>query len=227
MHRIDGPAALPGGFFTEGDPNVGTPATVVTAAFLNALQEEVCGVVEATGAALAKPDNAQLLAAIRWLIDQAVPVGTVMAGYFAAAPAGWLLCSGQVVSRAAYPRLWTHVNGAGLAVSEAAWAASGHGRFSVGDGSTTFRLPDLRSEFLRGFDNGRGLVPSNTLGAWLADEFKSHTHPMGPEFVTEDGGSGGVGGTTSGSPGVAGPTGAAGGAGARPRAVGVAFCVRF
>ena len=39
----------------------------------------------------------------------------------------------------------------------AAWAAGRFGCWSLGDGSTTFRLPDLRGEFFRGWGEARGI----------------------------------------------------------------------
>jgi len=67
VHRIDGPGYAPGNRFTEGDPVGGVPATVVTDDWLNAVQEEVCGVIEAGGEALDKLDSTQLLEALRRL----------------------------------------------------------------------------------------------------------------------------------------------------------------
>lgn len=53
MHRIDGPGATsPGNQFTEGDPVSAVPATVVTADWLNAVQEEISGVIEGASIAL-------------------------------------------------------------------------------------------------------------------------------------------------------------------------------
>jgi phage-related tail fiber protein len=40
-------------------------------------------------------------------------------------------------------------------------------------------LPDLRGEFLRGLDIGRGVDPGRTIGSWEADAFKAHTHSLG------------------------------------------------
>ena len=54
-------------------------------------------------------------------------------------PAGWLLCQGQTVSRAAYARLF---------------AAIGV-QYGAGDGTTTFRLPDGRGRTLVGQDSGQ------------------------------------------------------------------------
>ena len=60
MHRIDHATAAPGELFTEGNPATATPATIVTHDWLNDVQENICGVVEAAGTTLAKGDYSQL-----------------------------------------------------------------------------------------------------------------------------------------------------------------------
>lgn len=40
----------------------------------------------------------------------------------------------------------------------------------------TSGTPDLRGEFIRGLDNGRGIDTGRTLGSWQVDMFKSHFH---------------------------------------------------
>lgn len=75
MHRIDGQGAavaMPAfgvvgpvvGFFTEGNPNTSTPATVVTGDWLNALQEEIINVITGAGLTPTKGTNTQLATAI-------------------------------------------------------------------------------------------------------------------------------------------------------------------
>jgi hypothetical protein len=64
MHRIDHPTAAPGNLFTEGDPLSGTPATVVTDDWANAVQEEIVALIEGAGLTLNKASNTQLLTAI-------------------------------------------------------------------------------------------------------------------------------------------------------------------
>ena len=76
-----------------------------------------------------------------------VPAGAVMAFYRSTPPTGWLECNGQ--STAAYPNL-------------------------VAIGVLT--APDLRGEFVRGWDNGKGTDPGRSLASTQLDEFKSHTH---------------------------------------------------
>lgn len=179
MHRIDGPAAGVGGVFVEGDPTVGTPSTVVTEDWANAVQEELCSVIEGASLVLSKPNNGQLLAAVLALLAKAVPVGQVVQGYWPTAPAGFLLCSGGLVSRSAYPALWAHASAAGLVVAEATWAATAWTMFGAGDGSTTFRLPDLRGESVRGADMGRGADPGRVLGSYQSDATQNATGTIG------------------------------------------------
>ena len=48
--------------------------------------------------------------------------------------------------------------------------------FGDRDGSTTFGLPDARGEFLRGWDDGRGVDSGRAFGSAQADELKAHLH---------------------------------------------------
>lgn len=88
---------------------------------------------------------------------------------------GYLLLSGALVSRTTYATLWTYAQTT-TPVSEAAWSGGQSGRFSVGDGATTFRLPDLRGVFLRGLDLGRGLDAGRAWGTFQDHANVSHTH---------------------------------------------------
>ena len=88
------------------------------------------------------------------------PAGVVQ--YFAQqiAPEGWLKANGSAVSRSQYVDLFAAISTT----------------FGVGDGSTTFNLPDLRGEFVRGFDDGRGVDTGRTLGSCQGEALKSHNH---------------------------------------------------
>ena len=68
MHRIDTSTATSNGLFTEGDPLVPTPATVVSADWLNSVQEELAAIVTNAGLELQKADNTQVLTAILQII---------------------------------------------------------------------------------------------------------------------------------------------------------------
>lgn len=63
MHRIDGPGATVDNKFTEGDPVGGIQATVVTAPWLNDVQEEILSVLAAGSVTPAKGTQDQLLQA--------------------------------------------------------------------------------------------------------------------------------------------------------------------
>jgi hypothetical protein len=65
MHRIDGPGATVGHQFTEGDPVGGIQATVVTAPWLNDVQEEVISVLADQSITPVKGTQNQLLTAIK------------------------------------------------------------------------------------------------------------------------------------------------------------------
>ena len=60
MHRIDTPTATPDNKFTEGNPTAGVEATVVTDAWLNSVQEELCNLLTSNGVPLDKENNTQL-----------------------------------------------------------------------------------------------------------------------------------------------------------------------
>lgn len=85
-----------------------------------------------------------------------------MIAYFgrATAPTGWLKANGATVSRTTYADLFTSIG--------TTWGA--------GNGTTTFTLPDLRAEFLRGWDDGRGGDASRLLGTFQGSQNLAHVH---------------------------------------------------
>ena len=101
-------------------------------------------------------------------LENDIPIGTVRYVYII--PNNWIEMNGQLVNRSDYPELFDWANTNGLMVSETEWNSSysnnrsNKGLFSYGDNSTTFRLPDFRSRFIRGLDNGVGYDPDRLLG---------------------------------------------------------------
>lgn len=87
-------------------------------------------------------------------------VGDVKYTARSSAPSGWLKANGAAVSRSTYAALFAVVGTT----------------YGVGDGATTFNLPDLRGEFLRGWDDARGVDSGRALGSAQADAFKAHNH---------------------------------------------------
>lgn len=126
-------------------------------------------------------DGSQL---INLPVAAGIPVGTTIWINGTAAPAGYLKENGAEVLRADYSDLWAYAQASGRVVSEAAWSAGDWGAFSSGDGSTTFRIPDSRGEFVRGLDDGRGIDTGRLLGARQADELKSHGHTASTSVST-------------------------------------------
>lgn len=82
-------------------------------------------------------------------VNQAAPAGAVQHFAMSTAPNGWLAANGAAVSRTTYANLFTAIGTT----------------FGAGDGSTTFNLPDLRGEFMRGWDSGRGVNPTRAFGS--------------------------------------------------------------
>nr|WP_244421898.1 phage tail protein [Escherichia coli] len=178
MHRIDTKTAQKDKFgagkngFTRGNPQTGTPATDLDDDYFDMLQEELCSVVEASGASLEKGRHDQLLTALRALLlsrknpfgdiksdgtvqtalenlglgeGSALPVGVPVPWPSATPPTGWLKCNGAAFSAEEYPEL--------------------------AKAYPTNKLPDLRGEFIRGWDDGRGIDAGRVLlsirqGCW-------------------------------------------------------------
>ncbi|UIJ38731.1 phage tail protein [Desulfobaculum bizertense] len=95
-------------------------------------------------------------------LGSAVPAGACVAFAGPVAPAGWLKCNGAAVSRTQYAALF---------------AAIGT-RFGGGNGASTFNLPDFRGEFVRGFDDGRGVDRNRALGAAQTESVGRHRHRL-------------------------------------------------
>lgn len=79
MDRIQGSTATPSHQFTEGDPETGTPATVVSATWLNGLQEELVHLLEVAGITPDADNLAQVKAALDQLYAGAGDLSTLTA----------------------------------------------------------------------------------------------------------------------------------------------------
>lgn len=93
-------------------------------------------------------------------LSKVVSAGTVIHFANSTVPSGFLECNGATISRTVYADLFAAIGTT----------------FGVGDGSTTFKIPDLRGEFIRGWDNGRGVDAGRTIGSYQGDAYLNHSH---------------------------------------------------
>lgn len=167
------------GKYTDGSVAGGIAATRLRAAAFNAMQEELAHIVESAGLTLDINDMTQVLKAIQKLTlsrtnpfadiksdgaaaistaltnlglgeGSALPVGVPVPWPLETPPTGWLKCNGAPFSAEEYPEL--------------------------AKAYPTNKLPDLRGEFIRGWDDGRGVDSGRTILSAQGDQFKSHNH---------------------------------------------------
>ena len=160
--------ATPDGLFTNGSVATGVSPTILDAGWFNTIQNELVAVVLAGGLKLDPGNDAQVLAALTKLFLQrsnpfgdiaadgaaaiskglanlglgdgsALPVGVPVPWPLSTPPAGWFKCNGASFSATDYPKL-----------------ASVY---------PSLKLPDLRGEFIRGWDDGRGVDAGRTVGS--------------------------------------------------------------
>ena len=95
-------------------------------------------------------------------IAAGVPAGSVFSFATSTVPTGYLECNGAAVSRSTYASLFSAIS--------TTWG--------VGDGSSTFNLPDLRGQFVRGWDNSAGVDSGRSFASSQSDQNKSHNHSV-------------------------------------------------
>lgn len=93
-------------------------------------------------------------------VAETLPPGVIAHFATNTAPSGWLKANGALVSRTTYAALFAVIGTT----------------FGAGDGSTTFNIPDLRGEFLRGLDDGRGVDAGRANGSSQSSQNLSHNH---------------------------------------------------
>ena len=103
-------------------------------------------------------------------LPQAVPTGSVHLMASTTAPSGYLKCNGAAVSRTTYADLFAEIGTA----------------FGAGDGSTTFNVPDLRGEFVRGWDDSRGVDSGRNFATAQGDQNKQHNHSASATSTVSD-----------------------------------------
>lgn len=108
------------------------------------------------------------------LATNAAPSGSIMAYAGSSAPTGWQFCYGQAINRTTYAALFSAIST----------------NYGVGNGSTTFNVPDFRGRFLAGKDDmggsaasrlttAGGLSSNNALAATGGSQTHTHDIPFG------------------------------------------------
>lgn len=98
-----------------------------------------------------------------------MPPGSIQWFAMQTPPAGWLECDGRILSRTANNNQYAPL-----------WAAI---QYTYGGTGDSFTIPDLRGQFLRGWDHNTtvpslSIDPNRVFGSTQADAFKSHTHAI-------------------------------------------------
>lgn len=147
--------------------------------------------------------------------SQLIMTGAVQAFGSANAPSGWLKCNGAAVSRTTYGALFAAIGTT----------------FGAGNGTTTFNVPELRGEFIRGVADGRAVDTGRVLGSTQAQAIQAHTHTLtlprdlvngneAPPFTDAVYGDEAQAGSDTRT------TSSTGGAETRPRNVALLYCIK-
>lgn len=186
--------------------------------------------------------KAELLA---WMggIQAFVPTGAVWQFALASAPTGWIKANGQTIGSAAsgatgranadtealFTALWNDTTNTSLVIQTSAGAPTTRGASAAADFAANKRmpLPDLRAEFVRGLDDGRGVDSARALASTQAGQMPSHSHGNAGDGINVAAGGQGVkyygdgpqqtgltGGTSNGSEN-------------RPRNVALLYCIKL
>ncbi len=200
MHRIDTKTAQKDKFgagkngFTRGNPQTGTPATDLDDDYFDMLQEELCSVVEASGASLEKGRHDQLLTALRaLLLSRKNPFGDIKSdGTVKTALEN--LGLGEGAPAIGVPFFWPSAAMPNTVIDS--WSSMVFLKFNGAKFSATdypvlakvfpaLALPDARGDFIRIWDDGRGIDVGRTLLSGQSHTIMDHAHNM--ELWTGDG----------------------------------------
>lgn len=133
------------------------------------------------------------------------PTGTVVYSCLTTPiPSGFLKANGAAINRSTYSALFALIGT----------------YYGLGDGATTFNLPDLRGEFIRGWDDGRGVDSGRTIGSPQAQQIGNHNHEVGVTTYSGGASYGMVANTGSVSFGVSQTE-------SRPRNIALLACIKY
>lgn len=94
------------------------------------------------------------------------PIGTIQTFSYNSIPAGWLFCNGESLEIHSFPELYEKI-----------------GATYGGDGKTTFKIPDLRGQFIRGWDDRT----QRGFGSQQLDALQDHSHKIAPSETQPSG----------------------------------------
>lgn len=134
-------------FFTNG--GLGEQPSIPEDFWFNMIQEELLGVLTMAGITPVKSDLNQVAKAIQSIAFSAYPVGAPIPWPTSVPPTGFLAMTGQSFSATTYPK---------LAIAYPALV-----------------IPDMRAEFIRGWDNGRGIDAGRLLLSLQGDAIREIT----------------------------------------------------
>lgn len=154
--------------------------------------------------------------------SRGVPIGAIVTFPMTTLESGFLYCDGAVYLRATYPDLFAKIGTT----------------YNIGgETSLQFRVPDLRGEFIRGWDAGRGVDSGRVIGSAQGSANLAHAHNVAIDGGTDDiivdaygtgesgqNGRGFNSGSTTTNKAVL--TTPSGGTEARPRNVAMVYCIK-
>jgi microcystin-dependent protein len=171
--------------------------------------------------------TAKLAAATQELL---VPAGAIMPFARSTAPSGWLACDGSEVAIATYGTLSTaiYVGDGSNADADLVYGFKTNGSGTRSTSGTHIKLPDLRGEFIRGWDNARGIDSSRKNRSYQDDAIQQHTHSSaaaasGSQLLAGGVNGAAVSGSTTGNMN----SGRSNSAETRPRNVTALYCIKF
>lgn len=163
---------------------------------------------QVAGSYAAQGNNADITALTGLVGAGLLPVGAVIFHAANTAPAGYLKANGASVSTTTYANLFAAIG------------------YTYGGSGGSFNLPDLRGEFLRGWDDGRGADSGRPFASSQSANVGAHTHGIpelsssGSAFNSSTAGSGSI--TYAATTTANNPSGET-----RPRNVALLACIKF
>lgn len=157
MKRIDTPTALPGGHFTNANPDAGGAPTQLDASWFENVQEELANLVETSGQTLNGGDKKQVVKAVQSLINRAgiaVPPGATIKVRGQSVPEGYVEEDGRLLYIDRCPGLYNAIGN-----------LYNNGTVPIG----TFRIPDSRGRVDLAAGTGAGLS-ARTVGQTGGEE---------------------------------------------------------